>query len=109
MRNKEIVKIYKNPKWYNGTRLEQLKADRYECQRCKHRGKYSNLTGIIKYTRATLVHHDFRVEQYPEYAYQRFVNGKRNTYSLCNGCHEIEHEEERGFIKKPKPFNEERW
>jgi len=108
MRNKELLKIYKCKKW-DVTRKDQLKHDRNECQRCKHMGKYKNLKGIRKYTRATLVHHEFRVERYPEYAYQSYVNGKRNLYSLCNDCHEIEHEKERGLIKKKKEFNEERW
>lgn len=109
MRNQEIIKLYKSPMWYKEIRSEQLKADRFECQRCKHKGKYSNVSGMVKYTRATLVHHEFRVQDYPQYVYSRFVDGVRNTYSLCNDCHEIEHEEERGLVKKAKPFNEERW
>lgn len=108
MTDKDIIKIYKSSKWAK-TRLNQLETDHYECQRCKHRGKYKNLTGLVKYTRAVLVHHDYRLRQYPQYAFSPYVNGERNLYSLCQSCHEIEHEEERGLIEKPKELNEERW
>ena len=90
-------------------RLEQLERDHFECQRCKHCGKYQSVQGIKKYTRAVLVHHDFRVQQYPQYAFMPFVNGKRNLYSLCQNCHEIEHEDERGLVQKKEELNEERW
>lgn len=100
--------IHKTYKWQK-VRLEQLERDHYECQRCKHNGKYRNLDGLKKYTKATLVHHDFRVDKYPQYAFKSVVNGKRNLYSLCQSCHEIEHEAERGMIEKPKELNEEKW
>lgn len=102
------IKIYKSAKWKK-TREEQLEKDHYECQRCKHKGKYKNVQGLVKYTRAVLVHHDFRLKQYPQYAFTSVVNGKRNLYSLCNSCHEIEHEEERGIIKQNSELNEEKW
>ena len=101
-------KFYNSRKWQR-VRLEQLEHDHYECQRCKHAGKYSNVQGIKKYTKAVLVHHDFRFLQYPQYALDRFVHGQRNLYSLCQNCHEIEHESERGLIKHAKELNEERW
>ena len=102
------LKIYNSAKWKH-TRESQLEADHYECQRCKHKGKYKNVTGLIKYTKAVLVHHDYRIEHYPQYAFMPIVNGKRNLYSLCQNCHEIEHEDERGLIDKPKELNEEKW
>ena len=102
------LKIYNSAKWKH-TREEQLLADHYECQRCKHKDKYKNVTGSVKYTKAVLVHHDFRIEQYPQYAFRSVVNGKRNLYSLCQSCHEIEHESERGMIEKTKELNEEKW
>lgn len=101
-------KIYDSAKWKH-TREAQLEKDHYECQRCKHQGKYKNVSGLVKYTRAVLVHHDFRLKQYPQYAFTSVVNGKRNLYSLCNSCHEIEHEDERGIIQPPKELNEEKW
>lgn len=108
MKDSDVIKIYKSYKWTK-TRQTQLEADRYECQRCKHKGKYKSLPGLVKYTRAVLVHHEYRVKQYPQYAFTPIVNGKRNLYSLCFNCHEIEHENERGVIVAPKELNEEKW
>ena len=102
------LKIYRSSKWQK-TRLAQLERDHYECQRCKHKGKYKDVKGLVKYTRAVLVHHDFRLKKYPQYAFSPIVNGKRNLYSLCQSCHEIEHEDERGLIEKPTELNEEKW
>lgn len=102
------LKIYKSARWQK-VRAQQLEKDHYECQRCKHQGKYANVKGLVKYTKAVLVHHDFRLRQYPQYAFTPVVNGKRNLYSLCQLCHEIEHEDERGMIEKPQEFNEEKW
>lgn len=107
-RNKEIVKLYKTSQWEK-IRQEQLEADHFECQRCKHKGKYANVQGVVKYTKAQLVHHDFRVEKYPQYVYSRYVNGVRNMYSLCEQCHEIEHAGERTPVKQIEELNEERW
>lgn len=104
----EELKIYRSTKWQK-VRLKQLEDDHYECQRCKHRGKYRDVEGLVKYTRAVLVHHDFRLKQFPQYAFTPIVNGKRNLYSLCQSCHEIEHEDERGMIEKVKELNEEKW
>lgn len=102
------LKFYKSALWQK-TRLEQLERDHYECQRCKHKGKYKDVVGQVKYTRAVLVHHDFRLKQYPQYRTTPIVNGQRNLYSLCQSCHEIEHEDERAIIAKPKELNEEKW
>lgn len=101
-------KFYDSVLWKK-TREAQLERDHYECQRCKHKGKYKNLDGLVKYTPAVLVHHDFRLLQYPQYATTPVVNGTRNLYSLCNSCHEIEHEGERGIIESPVELNEEKW
>lgn len=100
--------IHRTYKW-RSLSLQWREHEHNECQRCKHRGKYKNLKGEIRYTRAVLVHHDFRVSQYPQYAFTPVVNGIRNFYSLCQSCHELEHEEERGMIKDTKELNEERW
>lgn len=105
---KEKLRFYNSAAWKK-VREEQLQADHYECQRCKHRGKYKDVIGIVKYKKAVLVHHDFRIEQYPQYKLMRVVNGKRNMYSLCQDCHEIEHEEERGLVKQVDELNEEKW
>ena len=102
------LKFYKSSKWLK-KREQQLKDDHYECQRCMHKGKYKDVKGVRRYTKAKLVHHDFRYKQYPQYALMSYVNGQRNLYSLCQSCHEIEHEDERAMIEKPKEFNEEKW
>lgn len=104
----DITKLYKCRKWER-FRQEQLELDHYECQRCKHQGKYKDVQGTVKYTKATLVHHDFRVRRYPQYVYSRFVGNVRNTYSLCERCHEIEHTGERTPTKKTDELNKERW
>lgn len=102
-------KFYDSAAWKH-TREKQLIRDHYECQRCKHMGKYASVQGPKKYTKAVLVHHDFRFLRYPQYATMAVVNGKRNLYSLCQNCHEIEHEDERGFVHgEEEDFNEERW
>lgn len=106
--NDDIIRFYKSAAWLH-VRQEQLEADHYECQRCKHMGKYKNVKTPRRYTKATLVHHDFRVRQFPQYKLMRFVGGVRNMYSLCDTCHEIEHHGERGFVRKEKDLNEERW
>lgn len=104
--------IYKKYKWQK-VRRQVLSDDHNECQRCKHEGKYKDLTGLKRYTRATLVHHEFRVDKHPECAFMKYVNGVRNLYSLCDDCHEIEHEYERGFKKNVSEnndeLNEEKW
>lgn len=82
-------------------RLEVLKYFRYECQPCKRKGKY---------TKATVVHHNFYLEDYPQYALEAVViiDGKehRNLEAYCRDCHEAEH----GYRHEPKQqLNEERW
>lgn len=101
-------KFYDSSKWKH-IRLEQLESDHFECQRCKHCDKYSDVPGIKKYTKAVLVHHEYRFLKYPQYALKRFVGENRNLYSLCQKCHEIEHEEERGIVKYAEELNEEKW
>lgn len=102
------LRFYKSAKWLK-KREEVLIKDHYECQRCKHKDKYKNVEGVRQYTKAKLVHHDFRYRQYPQHALDEYVNGIRNLYSLCQSCHEIEHEEERRLIERPKELNEEKW
>lgn len=102
------MRLHKTYRWAKMSK-QWLEHEHYECQRCKHLGKYSNLDGARKYTRAVLVHHDFRANEYPQYFFMPTVNGKRNYYSLCQSCHEIEHEQERGMIETTEELNEERW
>ena len=100
--------LHKTYRWAKLSR-EFRESEHNECQRCKHCGKYASLSGIKKYSKAVLVHHDFRADKYPQYFFMPVVNGVRNFYSLCQSCHEIEHEGERGLVKETEDFNEEKW
>lgn len=97
----DIHDFYNSPKWKK-LREQVLKGDKYECQICKKKGKY---------TRATTVHHVNYVKRYPELALEQYYlwQGKqrRNLISLCHDCHEEVH----GYRKpeNKKPLTEERW
>ncbi|MGN0484891.1 MAG: HNH endonuclease [Lachnospiraceae bacterium] len=96
-----IHSFYNSPEWKQ-LRLQVLRSDKYECQICKRKGKY---------TRATTVHHVNYVKTHPELALEKFYTWKgkqkRNLISLCHECHEEVH----GYRKKEKtePLTEERW
>lgn len=64
--------FYKSSLWKN-KRLKILRRDGYECRECKRYGKS---------VAATVVHHIFPLESYPEY---RLVSA--NLYSCCGSCH----------------------
>lgn len=88
------IKAFYNSSLWEHVRLEALKRDKNECQKCKARGGYS---------KAQCVHHKKHVRKYPELALDL-----DNTTSLCNSCHDEEHPEK--FKNKPKPqLNIERW
>ena len=94
--------------WYNSepwrsTRETVLKADRYECQRCKERGRYS---------RAVLVHHVKHLKDRPDLALSIIdpATGERQLVSVCKRCHEELHPEaQRQYRPKGKPVTAERW
>ena len=83
-------------------RKEVLSMDKYECQLCKSRGKY---------TKATTVHHINHLKSRPDMALDIWytIGGqkKRNLISLCHNCHEEVH----GYRvpRDKKPMTEERW
>lgn len=83
-------------------RKEVLKMDKYECQLCKSRGKY---------TKANTVHHVNHLKSRPDMALEIWysIGGtkKRNLISLCHDCHEAVHGYRKQEIKKP--LTEERW
>lgn len=108
-------KIYKTKRWYE-IRKKVLKLDHYECQRCKGEYPYDVQPSDKRITPATLVHHYFIAEEYPQYKYDIYVkkDGKtvRNLYSLCNDCHEFIHRRtHRNHFeaKEPSFINEERF
>lgn len=94
--------------WYNSepwrsTRSAVLKVDRYECQRCKERGRYS---------RAVLVHHVKHLRDRPDLALSIIdpATGERQLVSVCKRCHEELHpESQRQFFPKEPPVTAERW
>lgn len=110
LREHKDYKIYKD-KTYRKLRDNVLKDFKYECQKCKEKGKI---------TRATMVHHVRQVKMYPELAHQEFYideegKKKRNLIPLCKQCHEEEHGRY-GYrpnqIKKNQknePLTKERW
>jgi len=108
-------KPYKTKEWKE-VRAQVLKMDKGLCQRCL--GKYKPIPGMPrKRTKATLVHHNFELEEYPEWKYSIYatIGGKRvrNLYSLCHDCHEEIHartHRSRSFKPKNDTFTtEERW
>ncbi|MBS4191201.1 HNH endonuclease [Bacillus sp. FJAT-49705] len=74
---KQTNPFYKSKKWIN-KRENVLRRDDYECRECKRYGKT---------TVATMVHHIFPLEHYPEYK----LNSD-NLISLCSKCHERMHD-----------------
>lgn len=99
-REKNIRKFYVSKHWRK-LRARVLKESKYECQMCKHRGKYA---------RAIVVHHMEHVKDRPDLALT-----KSNLMSLCASCHNEVHPEKNinNFFKKNKNpremLNEERW
>ena len=96
-----IHRFYTWGKW-KALREQVLKLDKYECQLCKKRGKY---------TKATTVHHVNYVKKHPDKALEIWYSfrgeKRRNLISLCHDCHEEVH----GYRKpkKKEPLTEERW
>ena len=103
-----LLKAGRENVWYNSepwrsTRAAVLKADRYECQRCKERGRYS---------RAVLVHHVKHLRDRPDLALSIIdpATGERQLVSVCKRCHEELHpESQRKFFPKEPPVTAERW
>lgn len=95
----QLIRFYTWALWLH-LRAEVLKEDKYECQACKRRGKY---------TRATHVHHVKHVRKHPELALVKLLpNGARQLISLCQACHELEHPERMRKNQK-KEYWPERW
>jgi 5-methylcytosine-specific restriction enzyme A len=74
----QVWKFYNSRKWRN-KRIQALKRDNYECQRCKHKGKVT-LTSLQ-------VHHKKEVKTHPELALSI-----DNLETLCIKCHNEEHD-----------------
>ena len=100
MTRQEAGVLYRS-RAYRRLRRGVLEMDKYECQDCKAKGKY---------TKATEVHHVLTVDKYPEYAMSLYQpNGGRQLVSLCSDCHKFGRH---GYQHEPKVANElteERW
>lgn len=90
-----VMAFYKSTEW-NKKRLEILRRDHFECQKCKH----------IKHqlSRATVVHHKVHLRDDPF-----LMLDDDNLISLCDTCHNEEHPEKRIKNKRKHFRNEERW
>jgi 5-methylcytosine-specific restriction endonuclease McrA len=77
-----------NTKQWNEIRERKRRAEHYECERCRAKGKHS---------RGMVVHHKKYLRKYPELA----LNFD-NLELLCDDCHYDEHH-------KANEINEERW
>ena len=61
-----------------------LKRDRFRCRECARYGLAVD---------ATIVHHAWPVEDFPELAWEDW-----NLVSLCSGCHNAMHDRETGAL-----------
>ena len=71
------MNIYKTKRWIKKRGII-LRRDEYLCRHCKRFGNR---------TPATLVHHIFPLNDYPQYAFNT-----DNLLSVCNKCHEKFHD-----------------
>ena len=95
----DATKFYKTTEWEK-LRLQVLKLDHYECQRCK--SKYKRIK------RARYVHHVNELKDRPDLALSIYdEDGKRNLISLCFNCHEEIHDRLKDY--KKEPLTKERW
>jgi 5-methylcytosine-specific restriction endonuclease McrA len=100
MTRKEIEKFYTGRKWRK-VRAKVLRDQHFECQRC--------LKERHKVVRATTVHHELPLKDYPQYGLQMYTpDGQRNLIALCFDCHE-EIEKERGNRPGSGTVTQERW
>ena len=95
-------RFYRNKLWRR-LRLEVLKDDKWECQHCKAKGKY---------TKGNTVHHINYLLLHPELGLEKYYKDddgvvKRQLVSICKNCHEEIHQ----WVRKelPIPLTQERW
>ncbi len=97
--NGDVIYFYKSKEWAD-QRIEALKRDKYECQRCS--GNFDSIA--VKTLRtAEEVHHILGIKERPELCLQL-----SNLVSLCHECHDYI---ERRWANKPKKqhITEENW
>lgn len=86
-------------------REDVLREHHYECQDCRKRGRY---------TRATTVHHEKELRDFPELAVSKtYVDErgeeKRQLTPLCDECHKKRHAKYINWKERAEPLTEERW
>ena len=96
--------FYSWPEWKQLS-ADVVKMDRYECQKCRARGKYRP---------AELVHHVQHLKDRPELALSVYDpdTERRQLVSLCRPCHEEEHPERlrpAWTTTQRETVSEERW
>lgn len=107
-RLRQLISDGREGVWYNGAAWEHmrqavLKMDRYECQRCKARGRYH---------KAEIVHHVKHLKDRPDLALSLYDpdTGERQLVSVCKRCHEELHpESQRQYRVREAPVTIERW
>lgn len=100
----QLVAFYLCRPWKR-LRAAVLASDKYECQICKGKGKY---------TRADHVHHVRFVRDIPDLAMSKhYIDEagvqRRQLISVCKLCHETECHPNRGGEPPPAPLTAERW
>lgn len=103
-REGKLYRFYKTDEWLN-LRDQVMRDNHYECSMCKQKQP-------AVYTRAEHVHHVNEVRRRPELAlsrtYRDALGVHDNLVTLCQPCHNAEHE--RFFKAENKPqLNLERW
>lgn len=97
------AEFYSWTEW-QATRLDVLKLDNRECQRCKEEKK--------KYRKGKIVHHVKHLKDRPDLALSIFdpETGERQLITVCKDCHEALHPESmRQYKPRRAPVTEERW
>lgn len=90
------VDVFYHDDVWNKKRLDILKRDHYECQRCKRINH--------RITRANIVHHKVHLRDNPD-----LMLDDENLEAICFTCHNIEHPEKLFKNKRKRFINEEKW
>ena len=106
---KQLLESGKEINFYMSSSWQDLAAkvrrmDRYECQLCKARGRYS---------RGVIVHHVKHLRDRPDLALSIYdpETGERQLITVCKQCHEEQHPEafQPKTLKKREQITSERW
>ena len=95
----QIHRFYDSPDWRRKRRAI-LKAQKYECQVCKRRGRYA---------RATIVHHVQHLRDRPDLALSDTdpETGAVQLMAICKQCHDEIHRD--NLFQQNKYKYDEKW